>query len=59
MQDITSLTKALKTSSLKDLLAQVLSQVKAFPQDLKAREVLFKLYCLMVHGIARYCKFRR
>ncbi|SCC69185.1 type VI secretion system accessory protein TagJ [Kosakonia oryziphila] len=46
MQDITSLTKALKTSSLKDLLAQVLSQVKAFPQDLKAREVLFKLYCV-------------
>ncbi|MGK4623714.1 type VI secretion system accessory protein TagJ, partial [Raoultella ornithinolytica] len=46
MQDITTLTETLKTSSLNDLLAQVLSQVKASPQDLKAREVLFKLYCV-------------
>ncbi|MCM7773284.1 ImpE family T6SS protein Cts1E [Enterobacter asburiae] len=46
MQDITTLTETLKTSSLNDLLAQVLSQVKASPQDLNAREVLFKLYCV-------------
>ncbi|KLG05274.1 ImpE family T6SS protein Cts1E [Enterobacter cloacae subsp. cloacae] len=46
MQGITSLTETLKTASLKDLLEKVLSQVKTYPQDLKAREVLFKLYCV-------------
>lgn len=46
MQDITTLTETLKTSSLNNLLEQVLSQVKASPDDLKAREVLFKLYCV-------------
>ncbi|MEE4411136.1 MULTISPECIES: type VI secretion system accessory protein TagJ [unclassified Serratia (in: enterobacteria)] len=44
MQDLTFLTQALKTSSLDDIFAQVLAQVKERPQDLKAREVLFKLY---------------
>jgi len=46
MQDFTSLTHALKTSSLDDLQEQILAQVKSQPQDLKAREVLFKLYCV-------------
>ncbi|NIF59332.1 ImpE family T6SS protein Cts1E [Enterobacter sp. Ap-916] len=46
MQDFTSLTQALKNASLNALLEQVLAQVKTNPQDLKAREVLFKLYCV-------------
>jgi type VI secretion system protein ImpE len=46
MQNFTSLTQALKTASLDDIFAQVLTQVKEHPQDLKAREVLFKLYCV-------------
>ncbi|MDS1916352.1 type VI secretion system accessory protein TagJ [Enterobacter asburiae] len=46
IQDFTSLNKVLKTASLNTLLEQVLAQVKTNPQDLKAREVLFKLYCV-------------
>lgn len=46
MQDFSSLTQALKDSSLEDILQQVLEQVKNHPQDLKAREALFKLYCV-------------
>ena len=46
MQDFTSLTQARKTSSLDDMQEQMLAQVKSQPQDLKAREVLFKLYCV-------------
>lgn len=49
MQDFTSLTQALKNASLNELLEQALAEVKANPQDLKTREVLFKLYC--VEGI--------
>jgi type VI secretion system protein ImpE len=46
MQDLTSLTQALKDSSLEAITEQVLAQVKAHPNDLKARDVLFKLYCV-------------
>ncbi|ARJ42265.1 ImpE family T6SS protein Cts1E [Pantoea alhagi] len=46
MQNFTSLTQMLKTSSLNELQEQILEQVKSQPQDLKAREVLFKLYCV-------------
>ncbi|MTD38225.1 ImpE family T6SS protein Cts1E [Erwinia sp. CPCC 100877] len=46
MQDFTSLTQALKSASLDEILGQVRTQVKSHPQDLKAREVLFKLYCV-------------
>ena len=46
MQDLTFLTQALKISSLDEIFAQVLAQVKEHPQDLKARDVLFKLYCI-------------
>lgn len=46
MRDLTSLTQALKDASLAEILQQVLAQVKKHPQDLKAREALFKLYCL-------------
>lgn len=46
MQDFTFLTQALKNASLDEIFEQVLAQVKEHPQDLKAREVLFKLYCV-------------
>lgn len=46
MNDLTSLTQALKTSSLEEIIEQVLAQVKAHPQNLKVREALFKLYCV-------------
>ncbi len=46
MQNFTSLTQMLKTSSLREMFEQILAQVKAQPQDIKAREVLFKLYCV-------------
>lgn len=46
MQDFTSLSQTLKNSSLHKMLNQVLTQVKSFPQDLKARDILFKLYCI-------------
>lgn len=46
MQDFTSLTQVLKTSSLNDIQQQILASVKAQPQDLQARDVLFKLYCV-------------
>ncbi|TBL70811.1 type VI secretion system accessory protein TagJ [Hafnia alvei] len=46
MQDFTTLTQALKISSLNDILEQVMSQVKTHPQDLNEREILFKLYCI-------------
>jgi type VI secretion system protein ImpE len=46
MQDYTSLSQMLKTASLDDIFEQVQEQVKAHPQSLQAREVLFKLYCV-------------
>ncbi|MCT4703388.1 ImpE family T6SS protein Cts1E [Enterobacteriaceae bacterium H20N1] len=46
MQDFTSLNQMLKTASLDEIFEQVQGQVKAHPQSLKAREVLFKLYCV-------------
>lgn len=46
MQDLSTLTQALKDATLEEIVQQVLGQVKSHPQDLKAREVLIKLYCV-------------
>lgn len=46
MQQLNSLTQALKTSPLEEIQKQILAQVKAHPQDLQARDALFKLYCI-------------
>ncbi|CAH6320607.1 MULTISPECIES: type VI secretion system accessory protein TagJ [Pantoea] len=46
MQDFTSLTQALKTAPLDEILTRVSAQVKSHPQDMKARDILFKLYCI-------------
>ena len=46
MNDLTSLTQALKTASLEEIFEQVVAQVKEHPQNLKLREALFKLYCI-------------
>lgn len=46
MQEFNSLTDALKNSTLSELLKETLGQVKNHPQDIRARELLFKLYCV-------------
>ena len=46
MQDTISLTQMLKNSSLNELFQQTLERVKNNPEDLKIRDVLFKLYCV-------------
>lgn len=46
MDTTKSLYGSLKTSSLEDVLADCLSQVKAHPDDISLRETLYKLYCI-------------
>lgn len=46
MQEFNSLTDALKSLTLSELLKETLGQVKNHPQDIRTRELLFKLYCL-------------
>lgn len=46
MQDLLSLKQALNNATLEVLLNETLAQVKSHPEDLKAREVLFKLYSI-------------
>ncbi|RQM39001.1 type VI secretion system accessory protein TagJ [Erwinia psidii] len=46
MSDIQSLTEVLRSSSLNDVLSDVLSRVKARPEDIQLRKTLFKLYCI-------------
>lgn len=46
MQDFTSLTQVLKESPLDEIIKQVCAQVKSYPEDLKARDILFKLHCV-------------
>ncbi|KAB8305867.1 ImpE family T6SS protein Cts1E [Erwinia endophytica] len=46
MFEASSLTELLKSSSLSDVIADVLVQVKAKPEDISWRNTLFKLYCI-------------
>jgi len=46
MRDANSLSEQLKTSRLDEVLADVLSQVKAKPDNLMLRNTLFRLYCI-------------
>ncbi|MTD28157.1 type VI secretion system accessory protein TagJ [Erwinia sorbitola] len=46
MDTTTSLYGALKSSSLEEILANCLSQVRSNPDDISLRETLYRLYCL-------------
>lgn len=46
MSDVRSLTEIIKSSSLGDVLADILAQVKSRPEDIQIRKTLFKLYCI-------------
>ncbi|MFK8256230.1 type VI secretion system accessory protein TagJ [Erwinia sp. AnSW2-5] len=46
MDTTKSLYGSLKATSLEEILANCLSQVKAKPEDISLRETLYKLYCI-------------
>lgn len=46
MSDAHGLAELLKSSSLENIISDVLSQVKAKPEDIQLRKTLFKLYCI-------------